>query len=665
MHACVLLAALLFQAAQDDRKVALNADFVWGQRFRAHADNPVLLTIDNPGPTVEGTLVMRWAESPLTSAPREPRPEALERARGGLTTLPVTIPEKSRRRYFVSVRGLGGRGDALWIFLRVGEKYVASWTPIVMPFDDDRVAVGQVGGALIPGLAATGATATSCRADDLPDRWHAYSLLHALVWLDADAGAVRDPAVVDAIRAWVASGGHLVVARANTVGFRGTFLESLVPGRVTGTSANADWSAISPELPAVSASVLDVDPRGATVLAAAGGRPLILRSVLGRGRITLVTFDPCGAPFDAWRGMTGFWEGLLELPSRAAPTEDDRARTDDYGRGWGSIDTTVGSPRVRELLAIHPEIPLPSLGWAFLLIFVYVLLVGPIDYIVLRRLRKMELTWVTFPAIVFVFSTITLAGGSSIASHPPVARETHVVDCLPAEDRAFGHGMASILAPQAATFAVEAARTEAVLAPCSSGLYGDDADVRQRGARVEEWHFARGATGVALLRWCEKGVPVRVKRNGAHVTIETPRALSNVVFIRDGAAYAIGNVPAGSSGHPLDTKIGDWREGVAHAAGGEPETREQRYYVYDEPSRSEGHLRSQMRRATTWLSFHRAHARDAARHGFAGTLDATAWAASKRSLLLAWCEGDSAIRIEGAGVRSSVDVLVRVFLRDD
>jgi len=663
MHACVLLAALLGQAPQDDPKIGLNADFVWGQTFRADADNPVLITIDNSGPTIEGTLVMRWAESPATSVPRELRPEALERTRGSLTTLPVTIPEKSRRRYFVSVRGLGGRGDALWIFLRVGEKYVANWTPIVRPFDDDRAAVGQVGGALIPGLAATGATAASCRADDLPDRWHAYSLLHALVWLDADAGALRDPAVVDAIRVWVASGGHLVVARADTVGFRGTFLETLVPGRVTGTRVNSDWSAIAPELPAVSAGVLDVDPRGADVLAAAGGRPLILRSVLGRGRITFVAFDPCGAPFDAWRGMAGFWVGLLDLSSRAAPADEERRRGNDYG--WGSIDTTIGSPRVRELLAVHPEIPLPSLGWAFLLIFVYVLLVGPVDYIVLRRLRKMELTWVTFPAIVLVFSAVTLAGGSSIASHPPVARETHVVDCLPAEELTFGHGLASILAPRAATFAVEAARTEAVLAPCSSGRYSNDADVRQRGARVEEWRFSRGATGTALLRWCEKGVPVRVERDGAHLTIESPRALSNVAFLRGGAAYAIGEVPAGVSRHALDNRIGDWREGVAHAAGGEPEAREPYFYVSGGPSRSEGYLTSQMRRATTWLSFHRAHARGAARRGFAETLDATEWAASKRSLLLAWCDGDAAIKIEGAGVRSTVDVFVRVFLRDD
>ena len=52
-------------------------------------------------------------------------------------------------------------------------------------------------------------------------------------------------------------------------------------------------------------------------------------------------------------------------------------------------------------------VPVISFGWVALFILFYILLVGPIDYFVLKRLfKRLELTWITFPLIVIVVSVV-------------------------------------------------------------------------------------------------------------------------------------------------------------------------------------------------------------------------------------------------------------------
>ena len=53
------------------------------------------------------------------------------------------------------------------------------------------------------------------------------------------------------------------------------------------------------------------------------------------------------------------------------------------------------------------DIPTIPFYWVALFILFYILLVGPIDYFLLKKVfKRLELTWVTFPLIVFTVSAI-------------------------------------------------------------------------------------------------------------------------------------------------------------------------------------------------------------------------------------------------------------------
>ena len=51
--------------------------------------------------------------------------------------------------------------------------------------------------------------------------------------------------------------------------------------------------------------------------------------------------------------------------------------------------------------------PVISFGWVALFILFYILIVGPLDYFLLKKVfKRLELTWITFPTLVLIVSVV-------------------------------------------------------------------------------------------------------------------------------------------------------------------------------------------------------------------------------------------------------------------
>jgi hypothetical protein len=131
------------------------------------------------------------------------------------------------------------------------------------------------------------------------------------------------------------------------------------------------------------------------VLAAGSARPLVVRFPYGRGSMTLIAFDLGRPPFSTW--SKDFLTGMiaaLEPPSSGNP------------RGW---DLATQLQRMLDTF----DVPVVSFGWLAVLILAYILVVGPLDYLVVGKLLgRLEWTWITFPLAVLVGSgLIVFAAG--------------------------------------------------------------------------------------------------------------------------------------------------------------------------------------------------------------------------------------------------------------
>jgi hypothetical protein len=266
------------------------------------------------------------------------------------------------------------------------------------------------------------------RVSEMPDQWFGYQAVDLMVlctaadpkfWTDLAADARRR----SALREWVARGGRLVVSVGTNPGAIRALPELLeiLPARlpVNGQRSVAQIGLVLPNSP----RMLLVPATGSTVVRhaiepiaerpyllklAADERdnppPLVVQAAYGIGRVTLVLFDLDVSPMVEWKHREAFWEWLINNSSSRLPTGAERATAEP--RTNESEDEYVN--RLQSNLDFFEGVPVISFGWVALFMLLYILLIGPIEYLFLKKLlKRLEWTWLTFPII--VASTCTLA----------------------------------------------------------------------------------------------------------------------------------------------------------------------------------------------------------------------------------------------------------------
>jgi hypothetical protein len=282
---------------------------------------------------------------------------------------------------------------------------------IVGLISGNRGALSLINGASIPKTNQRSLAIVDTKLTDLPDQFEAFRSLDCLVINDTDTSnltAQQSSALVS----WVQQGGHLVIgggasAQKTTSGLPLSILPINLNGSQELTSlSELESFAAREDLQNITSLttfepirvpgpfvVSSGDVSVGRTLVSQGDLPLIVEADIGGGKVTFVALDLSVSPFDAWNGTTDFWENLLSpdatFPSWAPPDISNRQQL------AGQMPYTLSN---------LPMLDLPSTrGLAFLL-GLYILLIGPVNYYVLRRKRILHWAWVTIPAITILFS---------------------------------------------------------------------------------------------------------------------------------------------------------------------------------------------------------------------------------------------------------------------
>ena len=273
----------------------------------------------------------------------------------------------------------------------------------------------QVGGFLT-GSSYTGsqpATAQVAEAlgTDLPDKAAGYGGVDAfLLRSDAPLDALTE-AQVDALRGWVAGGGHLVVCGGvDPSRFASAFYSGLLPA---GIGAARPGAVALPGAGAVGA--LSLKPKalpGVRVLQSApDGTPLVVAGPYGAGCVTLTAYDPTAAGFQSPSFNSGaLWRTLLTVgpAASAAVLPHIAAREENYHPGYfGGGDAQLLSDAVMR----GPSLDAPATEVIGLFLLVYLIALVPANYLILKRLDRKELAWVTIPLLVLLFAVGTFGVG--------------------------------------------------------------------------------------------------------------------------------------------------------------------------------------------------------------------------------------------------------------
>jgi len=427
----------------------------------------------------------------------------------------VDLPTQSDKT-FVLYAQTAAFGNDQTVALVDGTTTIASAKVAITIHDSSQLVVGVVAERpqdiisaihLLPNQNQLAAVVVPLDPAQLPDRVEAWQTLDRLVWQDVDSSALST-AQLTALRGWIAAGGRLViVGGTGGPGTLGTFPDDLLPYRPTAT-VNVSAASLTAFLGSSSGGASDLAALGGTLtagrpLAVVGDRVIAAERSYGSGAATLIGFDPTAKWIAAGTVADPFWRRLL--PQRSSV---GLSMTDDS--------------QLVNAVAQLPSLALPPIGGLFALLGAYILLVGPVNYLVLRRIGHREWAWATIPAMIVVFAVGAYAFGNTLRGSDVLVNEVALVRGAPGATVGTAQVYVGIFSPSRGTYQVRVPGGALLSPPVSVAVFGTDAstsslDILQGDpARVRDL-----AVGFGSLRTIRAETPVTVPLVQADLRLES------------------------------------------------------------------------------------------------------------------------------------------------
>src|SRR2546425_3991200 len=329
---------------------------------------------------------------------------------------------------------------------------------------------GLAGFAAVP-RASRPARVVPLRADDIADSaipLRAFDILAIDAFATDSLTAGQRTAISDFVR----SGGDLLLGtgaawRKTLAGLSPAILPMTISGTTTLTTAQLGGAPVEVATGTQTAS--------APASLAAGAQPLLLERRVGGGTVTLATFDWNQEPVAGWIGTGPL---LRQLIARAVFGSGGSSQSNLYAGGMGpvpfGVPSTIGSRGAgpRSALGDLPGLGLPSLQLTGALVLVYVLLVGPVNYLVLGAMRRRALAWVTVPLTALIAAGGAYGAGVFTKGRSVQANQVTILHLQPGWDRAYQETYTGIMAPSRGDYQATITGNRLLISPiANNGAY--------------------------------------------------------------------------------------------------------------------------------------------------------------------------------------------------
>jgi hypothetical protein len=361
---------------------------------------PVEVNLANAGPNVSGKVqlsVVRRGSGTTSTA--------------GATvdyTIPITVPEHSSKRFSTAIY-VPPFFDQLQVRLIAGDQTLVRQDVTIQRTDPSQVLCGVLANDPTAFDSLTGLTVSDGKRQphlvplDLPDLPTNPQLLTTLDCLIVSDYSTRGLTALQqsALSSWVSNGGVLTIGTGPNGATTLTGLpKDLLPASIDGTVslrsltgfANFFSGSADPTGPWLMANLKVVD---GAVLAADENQPLVVVGRRGKGAVFMLALSPAQTPIRGWDGNDHLWSYILSFVPMPPAAISTFYRSEF---GWGRVP--------REALTQGGTGTGPEALLLLGALVAFGLIVGPVNYLVLSRLGRRELSLVTVP----VFATLTTAG---------------------------------------------------------------------------------------------------------------------------------------------------------------------------------------------------------------------------------------------------------------
>jgi hypothetical protein len=269
------------------------------------------------------------------------------------------------------------------------------------------------------------------REEGLPFDWSGYASLDTLVLLDCKWSRIS-PHQSRAILDWVSKGGKVLLVLGGRPLPDDHPLADLLPFRPgqprkvpAPTSLLGWWDQRAPRQVACWDLDVPMPPRWRKTTES--GVTFCAVGDHGFGQVAVAGFNPAAAIRERGTELSGYWMNVLRLvlgPDRLAQGtyETEYVQMDYYqlGREGPATNRVIGN-------LYAPLKPL-SIWWVIGVLGALAVLLGPVDYLVLRAAGRLPLTWITSTVVIVLFSVGAYYGVQAVRAGEMEIRVVSVVD---------------------------------------------------------------------------------------------------------------------------------------------------------------------------------------------------------------------------------------------
>jgi len=291
----------------------------------------------------------------------------------------------------------------------------------------------------------TGVTRTAqLKISDLPDRAQGWGMLDALIISNVDTGTLTLEQK-QALELWLANGGKLFVTggiqwQTTTAGLNEFLPIKLASTQnVTGLSALSAYAIDSTSLESESILATGAIQKDGNILVKQNNIPLLIEKQIGYGKVYYFAADPGLQPLSDWAGMQNIYEHLLAFKSPKPSW------------AYGSWDPN----QARTALSTLPELALPSFVYICCWLGLYIVIVGPANYFILRRIKRPELAWATVPVLVIIFTSLAYFSGYLYRGTRPILNRIMLTQAWQGITEAQTTALVGLYSPSRTTYNVE------------------------------------------------------------------------------------------------------------------------------------------------------------------------------------------------------------------
>lgn len=366
--------------AQNANPITITIDQV-GFDAQGHVLNggwyPVITTIENSGADLQAQVVVSTGFG---------QADLLQN---------VDLPGGSRKQVRLLLRANLNQTVVEVKVLDTQGKQLARNRSNVRVHDSREILVGVFGGpaSSLAGASILGRTTTVMPLDpaQLPSTDGELFNFAAIVLQDVQPTAEQ----AAALERWVATGGTLIVSGGPNSAELPKELGALLPASVSRSNSSAVLTTLNsrntPAFAQINLRVNQLQPTADASIFGTGvnNEALVVSRRLGMGQISVTAFNPSDLPAEVNDRLV--WPALLQP---------------QLYRDW-NVALSPWSMQIR-----GTDQNLPSVFGLMGILFGYILLIGPINYFILRRFDRREWAWFSIPLVVLGFvGVMYLAGG--------------------------------------------------------------------------------------------------------------------------------------------------------------------------------------------------------------------------------------------------------------